>query len=61
MKDKVKEYLNSDLQKEWWDKIYNAFQEKGSEGINELLRNEFDKLKKEFEKLLIEIRNKIGG
>ena len=61
MKDKVKEILESEKEKELWEEIYSAFQEGGKEKVEELIEEKKKKIEDEFENLLDKLNQKFGG
>lgn len=61
MKDKVKSHLTNDEEKQLWEELYNAFQEKGAEGLKEVIIKYKQEIKKEFEKFKEKIEKKLEG
>ncbi|MCM8811395.1 MAG: hypothetical protein NC917_07120 [Candidatus Omnitrophica bacterium] len=61
MKDKVKEILKSEKEKELWEEIYSAFQEGGKEKVEKLIEEKKKKIEDEFKNLLDKLNQKFGG
>lgn len=61
MKDKVKSHLTNDEEKQLWEELYNAFQEKGEKGLRDVIIKYKQEIKKEFEKFKKEIEKKLEG
>jgi hypothetical protein len=61
MKDKVKKYLTNDEEKQLWEELYNAFQEKGEKGLKEVIIKHKQEIEKEFKKFKEKIENRLEG
>jgi len=61
MKDKIKNYLSNDEEKQLWEKLYYAFQEGGEEKLNEVIKTEKQKIFEKFNEFKKKIENKLGG
>lgn len=63
MKDKVKEFLENEEEKSLWEKVYNAFQEGGREGLEKLIKDKIQLITKEFEEKEKKIKEilELGG
>jgi len=59
MKDKVKNYLSNDDEKQLWERLYSAFQEGGENRIEKEIEKEKQKISEEFKKFKKEIENKL--
>lgn len=60
IKEKVTEKLDDEKLKDFWDKIYEAFSQKGKNGITEFLENEKNRIKDEFYKIKKDVDKQIG-
>lgn len=61
MKDKIKNYLSNDEEKQLWEELYYAFQEGGEEKLNEVIKTEKQKIFEKFNEFKKKIENKLGG
>lgn len=61
MKDKVKNFLNTEEEKKLWEELFNAFQERGKDGIMSLIKEKAESIKKEFDDYKKNVSEKLGG
>lgn len=60
MKDKVKNFLNNEGEKMLWEELFNAFQERGKEGVMSVIKEKAESIKKEFDEYKKRISEKLG-
>lgn len=61
MKDRVKNFLNNEEEKILWEELFNAFQERGREGIISIINGKAESIKKEFNEYKKKVSEKLGG
>lgn len=61
MKEKVKEFLKNNEEKELWDMIFDNFQDNGKEGVINFIKGKIEFLKKEYEEYKEKLIKQLGG
>lgn len=61
MKDKVKNVLKQEEEKMLWEELFNAFRDRGEDGIRSVIKEKAELIKKEFDYYKEKVSEKLGG
>lgn len=61
IKENIEKHLDEPDAKELFEKIYKGYEDSGVDGIVEVLEEEAEKIKEEFEEIKSRIEKQIGG